>query len=122
MAVIETVHRLPPDNRALRNTRLTSAWSGYQELGEAGRGADQQLEPEPGVGQAGQEKSDFITIAPRAQDPLTLVQGYAEMLTDGAPRSWVARPDSVVAGINQGDRSLRALIETYRVALIDPRC
>jgi len=70
---------------ALRNTRL------YERLVRFNQELEQRVEERTKelaslnqeLAKLDKKKSDFITIAATSSKPLTLVQGYAEMLTDG---------------------------------------
>ena len=125
MAVIETVQSVADQTAvALQNTRL------YERLVRFNQDLNQRVEERTKelaslnqeLARLDKKKSDFITIAAHElKTPLTLVQGYAEMLTDGGAQELNANAlDSVVAGIIKGTGRLRALIEDIiDVALID---
>ncbi|MBN1137068.1 MAG: GAF domain-containing protein [Anaerolineae bacterium] len=125
MAVIETVQSVADQTTvALRNTRL------YERLVRFNQELEQRVEERTReladlnqeLARLDKKKSDFITIAAHElKTPLTLIQGYAEMLTDGGTQELNAQSlDSVVSGIIKGTGRLRALIEDIiDVALID---
>ncbi|HPH97678.1 MAG TPA: HAMP domain-containing sensor histidine kinase [Anaerolineaceae bacterium] len=66
-------------------------------------------------------KSDFIAIAAHElRTPLTLVEGYAAMLRDMLPRQADAPQQAMMAGIDNGTRRLRAIInDMIDVSMID---
>jgi signal transduction histidine kinase len=124
-AVIETVQSVADQTTvALRNARLYDRLIRFnQELNER---VEERTKELAGLNQElaklDKKKSDFITIAAHElKTPLTLVQGYAEMLTEGGAQELVGQAlDSVVSGIMKGTGRLRALIEDIiDVALID---
>lgn len=125
MAVIETVQSVADQTAvALQNTRL------YERLVRLNQELEQRVEERTKelarlnqeLAKLDKKKSDFITIAAHElKTPLTLVQGYAEMLTEGGIQELNPQAlDSVVSGIIKGTGRLRALIEDIiDVALID---
>ncbi len=118
MAVIETVQSVADQAAvALQNTRL------YERLVRLNQELEQRVEDRTKeLAKLDKKKSDFITIAAHElKTPLTLVQGYAEMLTEGGIQELNAQAlDSVVSGIIKGTGRLRAIIEDIiDVALID---
>ena len=125
MAVIETVQSVADQATvALRNTRL------YEQLVRFNQDLEQRVEERTSeladlnqeLAKLDKKKSDFITIAAHElKTPLTLIQGYAEMLTDGGAQDLNGDAmESVVSGIIKGTGRLRALIEDIiDVALID---
>jgi signal transduction histidine kinase len=125
MAVIETVQSVADQTAvALRNTRLYERLVRFnQELNQRVEERTKQLASlNQELAKLDKKKSDFITIAAHElKTPLTLVQGYAEMLTDGGAQDMGNQAlDSVVSGIIKGTGRLRALIEDIiDVALID---
>ena len=125
MAVIETVQSVADQAAvALRNTRL------YERLVRFNQELERRVEERTKeladlnqeLARLDKKKSDFITIAAHElKTPLTLVQGYAEMLTEGGAQELGGQAlDSVVSGIMKGTGRLRGLIEDIiDVALID---
>ncbi len=125
MAVIETVQSVADQTTvALRNTRLYERLVRFnQELNQRVEERTRELaDLNQELAKLDKKKSDFITIAAHElKTPLTLVQGYAEMLTDGGTQELSSQAlDSVVSGIMKGTGRLRAIIEDIiDVALID---
>jgi signal transduction histidine kinase len=125
MAVIETVQSVADQTTvALRNTRL------YERLVRFNQELEQRVEERTReladlnqeLAKLDKKKSDFITIAAHElKTPLTLVQGYAEMLTEGGAQGLSDESrDTIVLGIIKGTGRLRGLIEDIiDVALID---
>ncbi len=114
MAVIETVQSVADQTTvALRNTRL------YERLVRFNQELEQRVEERTKeladlnqeLAKLDKKKSDFITIAAHElKTPLTLVQGYAEMLTEGGAQELGGQAlDSVVSGIMKGTGRLRAI-------------
>lgn len=124
-AIIEMVQAVADQAAvALRNTRL------YEELVQLNQELEQRVELRTrelahlneDLAKLDRKKSDFITIAAHElKTPLTLVQGYAEMLSEGGIRGLDSSAlDMVVNGIVKGTGRLRSIIEDIiDVALID---
>ncbi|MEJ2209766.1 MAG: GAF domain-containing sensor histidine kinase, partial [Anaerolineae bacterium] len=124
-AVIELVQSVVEQaGVALHKTRL------YEELVELNRHLDQRVQERTeelarlsrDIGKLNKKKSDFVAIAAHElKTPLTLIQGYAEMLAEGGiqqmPPMAVERQ---MAGIIKGVDRLRAIVEDIiDVSLID---
>jgi len=124
-AVIELVQSVVEQaGVALHKTRL------YEELVELNRHLDQRVQERTeelarlnrDLGKLNKKKSDFVAIAAHElKTPLTLIQGYAEMLAEGGIQQMP--PESVerqMAGIIKGVDRLRAIVEDIiDVSLID---
>ncbi len=124
-AVIEMVQSVADQaGVALHNTRL------YEELVELNRHLDQRVRERTEelarlnreMAKLDKKKSDFVAIAAHElKTPLTLIQGYAEMLAEGDIQNMP--PDMLrrqIQGIVKGADRLRVIIEDIiDVSLID---
>jgi len=124
-AVIEMVQSIADQaGVALHNTRL------YEELVELNRHLDQRVQERTeelahlnrDLAKLDKKKSDFVAIAAHElKTPLTLIQGYAEMLAEGGingmPPEMLERQ---MMGIVKGSDRLRMIVEDIiDVSLID---
>jgi signal transduction histidine kinase len=124
-AVIEMVQSVADQaGVALHNTKL------YEELVGLNRHLDQRVQERTeelarlnrDLAKLDKKKSDFVAIAAHElKTPLTLVQGYAEMLAEGSlqelPATAIKRQ---VGGIVKGAERLRTIVEAIiDVSLID---
>jgi signal transduction histidine kinase len=124
-AVIEMVQSVADQaGVALHNTRL------YEELVQLNQNLDQRVQERTeelarlnrDLAKLDKKKSDFVAIAAHElKTPLTLIQGYAEMLAEGdvqnLPGDALKRQ---VSGIVKGTDRLRTIIEAIiDVSLID---
>jgi signal transduction histidine kinase len=124
-AVIEMVQSVADQaGVALHNTRL------YEELVQLNQHLDQRVQERTeelarlnrDLAKLDKKKSDFVAIAAHElKTPLTLIQGYAEMLAEGdvqnLPGDTIQR---LVTGIVKGTRRLRTIVEAIiDVSLID---
>lgn len=124
-AVIEMVQSVVEQaGVALHKTRL------YEELVELNQHLDQRVQERTeelarlnrDLAKLNKKKSDFVAIAAHElKTPLTLIQGYAEMLAEGGtqtlPPGMIERQ---VAGILKGADRLRTIVEDIiDVSLID---
>jgi signal transduction histidine kinase len=109
---------------ALHNTRL------YEELVQLNQNLDQRVQERTeelarlnrDLAKLDKKKSDFVAIAAHElKTPLTLIQGYAEMLAEGDPQSLPAEAiKRQVSGIVKGTDRLRTIVEAIiDVSLID---
>jgi signal transduction histidine kinase len=124
-AVIEMVQSVADQaGVALHNTRL------YEELLQLNEHLDQRVQERTeelarlnrDLAKLNRKKSDFVSIAAHElKTPLTLVQGYAEMLAEGGAESMpVEMLERQVCGIINGVDRLRAIVEDIiDVSLID---
>ena len=124
-AVIEMVQSVADQaGVALHNTRL------YEELLQLNQHLDQRVQERTeelarlnrDLAKLNKKKSDFVAIAAHElKTPLTLVQGYAEMLAEGGAESMpVEMLERQVCGIINGVDRLRAIVEDIiDVSLID---
>jgi signal transduction histidine kinase len=124
-AVVEMVQSVADQaGVALHNTRL------YEELVQLNQHLDQRVQERTeelarlnrDLAKLNKKKSDFVAIAAHElKTPLTLVQGYAEMLADGSPEDVPAGMfERQVGGIIKGVDRLRAIVEDIiDVSLID---
>jgi signal transduction histidine kinase len=124
-AVIELVQSVADQaGVALHNVRL------YEELVELTRHLDQRVQERTeelarlnrDLAKLDKKKSDFVAIAAHElKTPLTLVQGYAEMLAEGDVKDLpAAMLERQVSGIIKGVERLRTIVEDIiDVSLID---
>jgi signal transduction histidine kinase len=124
-AVIEMVQSVADQaGVALHNTRL------YEELLQLNQHLDQRVQERTeelarlnrDLAKLNKKKSDFVAIAAHElKTPLTLVQGYAEMLGEGGAENVpVEMLERQVCGIINGVDRLRAIVEDIiDVSLID---
>jgi len=109
---------------ALHKARL------YEELVELNRHLDQRVQERTeelahlnrDLGKLNKKKSDFVAIAAHElKTPLTLIQGYAEMLAEGGLQQLPAQTvDRQLTGIIKGVDRLRTIVEDIiDVSLID---
>jgi signal transduction histidine kinase len=124
-AVIEMVQSVVEQaGVALHKTRL------YEELVSLNRNLDQLVQERTeelarlnrDLAKLNKKKSDFVAIAAHElKTPLTLIQGYAEMLAEGGVHSMPSEVvDRQMAGIIKGVDRLRTIIEDIiDVSLID---
>jgi signal transduction histidine kinase len=124
-AVIEMVQSVADQaGVALHNTRL------YEELVQLNQHLDQRVQERTeelarlnrDLAKLDKKKSDFVAIAAHElKTPLTLIQGYAEMLADGDIQSLPAEAiRRQVTGIVKGTGRLRTIVEAIiDVSLID---
>ncbi|HSJ54175.1 MAG TPA: ATP-binding protein [Anaerolineae bacterium] len=109
---------------ALHKARL------YEELVELNRHLDQRVQERTeelahlnrDLGKLNKKKSDFVAIAAHElKTPLTLIQGYAEMLAEGGLQELPAQTvDRQLTGIIKGVDRLRTIVEDIiDVSLID---
>jgi len=109
---------------ALRHSQL------YEELVELNQSLEQRVQERTeelerlnrDLAKLNKKKSDFVAIAAHElKTPLTLVQGYAEMLEESGGRDLSEEAiDELVAGIGRGTDRLRAIVEDIiDVSLID---
>jgi signal transduction histidine kinase len=124
-AVIEMVQSVVEQaGVALHKTRL------YEELVDLNRNLDQLVQERTeelarlnrDLAKLNKKKSDFVAIAAHElKTPLTLIQGYAEMLAEGGIHSIPSEVvDRQMAGIIKGVDRLRTIIEDIiDVSLID---
>jgi signal transduction histidine kinase len=124
-AVVEVIQSVADQTAvALRNIQL------YEELVELNQGLEQRVQERTeelarlnlALAQLDRKKSDFVAIAAHElKTPLTLVQGYTEMIAEGGilhlPSATLER---LVGGILNGTNRLRTIVENIiDVALID---
>lgn len=124
-AVIEMVQSVVEQaGVALHKTRL------YEELVELNRTLDQRVQERTeelahlnrDVAKLNRKKSDFVAIAAHElKTPLTLIQGYAEMLAEGSIHEMPAvAVQRQMSGILKGVDRLRTIVEDIiDVSLID---
>jgi signal transduction histidine kinase len=124
-AVIELVQSVVEQaGVALHKTRL------YEELVELNRHLDQRVQERTeelarlnrDLGKLNKKKSDFVAIAAHElKTPLTLIQGYAEMLAEGGIQQMPpVAVERQMAGIIKGVDRLRTIVEDIiDVSLID---
>jgi signal transduction histidine kinase len=124
-AVIEMVQSVVDQaGVALHKTRL------YEELVELNRHLDQRVQERTeelahlnrDLAKLNKKKSDFVAIAAHElKTPLTLIQGYAEMLAEGGVRDLPEQVlDRQLTGIIKGVDRLRTIVEDIiDVSLID---
>jgi signal transduction histidine kinase len=124
-AVIEMVQSVVEQaGVALHKTRL------YEEIVELNRNLDLRVQERTeelarlnrDLAKLNKKKSDFVAIAAHElKTPLTLIQGYAEMLAEGGLQQMpAAAVERQVAGIIKGVDRLRAIVEDIiDVSLID---
>jgi signal transduction histidine kinase len=124
-AVVEMVQSVADQaGVALHNTRL------YEELVQLNQNLDQRVQERTeelarlnrDLAKLDKKKSDFVAIAAHElKTPLTLIQGYAEMLAEGDPQSLPAEAiKRQVSGIVKGTDRLRTIVEAIiDVSLID---
>ena len=124
-AVIEMVQSVVEQaGVALHKTRL------YEEIVELNRNLDRRVQERTeelarlnrDLAKLNKKKSDFVAIAAHElKTPLTLIQGYAEMLAEGGVQQMpAAAVERQVAGIIKGVDRLRAIVEDIiDVSLID---
>ena len=124
-AVIELVQSVVEQaGVALHKTRL------YEELVELNRHLDQRVQERTeelarlnrDLGKLNKKKSDFVAIAAHElKTPLTLIQGYAEMLAEGGIHNMPPMAiERQMAGIIKGVDRLRTIVEDIiDVSLID---
>ena len=124
-AVIEMVQSVVEQaGVALHKTRL------YEEIVELNRNLDRRVQERTeelarlnrDLAKLNKKKSDFVAIAAHElKTPLTLIQGYAEMLAEGGVQQMPATAvERQVSGIIKGVDRLRAIVEDIiDVSLID---
>ncbi len=124
-AVIEMIQSVADQATvALRNISL------YEELVQLNQGLEQRVRERTEelerlnreLAKLDKKKSDFVAIAAHElKTPLTLVQGYSEMLAESGMESFSAEIlERLVAGILNGSNRLRMIVENIiDVALID---
>ncbi len=124
-AVVEMVQSVVDQaGVALHKARL------YEELVELNRHLDQRVQERTeelarlnrDLSKLNKKKSDFVAIAAHElKTPLTLVQGYAEMLSEGGIQNMPSEMvDRQMAGIIKGVDRLRTIVEDIiDVSLID---
>lgn len=126
-AIIEMVHSVAGQTAvAVRNTQL------YEELLQLNQDLERRVQERTEelawlnreLAKLDRKKSDFVAIAAHElKTPLTLIQGYAEMLAENNIRD--LPPESierVVYGIVKGTNRLRTIVEDIiDVALIDTK-
>lgn len=126
-AIIEMVQSVAEQAAvAVRNTQL------YEELVQLNQELEMRVEERTEelarlnreLAKLDKKKSDFVAIAAHElKTPLTLIQGYAEMLAETGARDLPpASLDRVVSGIVKGTHRLRAIVEDIiDVSLIDTK-
>jgi signal transduction histidine kinase len=124
-SVIEMVQSVADQaGMALHNTQL------YQELVELNQHLDQRVQQRTeemarlnrDLAKLNKKKSDFVAIAAHEfKTPLTLVQGYAEMLFESNVQEMPSDVvDRLISGIVKGAHRLRTIVENIiDVSLID---
>ena len=93
----------------------------YLEQIEILRGELQEVQAQ--LARLEQSKSDFINIAAHElKTPLTLIEGYANMLMVAVPEDARSRTDILLGGITNGTRRLQEIIEgMIDISMIDTK-